>query len=160
MQAVPGRRDPENMNQTIDMNQPARTSPWAPGLSEEDTFTPRRDPRALFAAPLIGTAATAASAWTALLAAGVVSYLFTGNTDPHVRANAYADAHFPDAYLAHNPLVLTACCILIAAATALAFTRRRALAVLLLCAAAAMPWIPAIDFLHHVWQLAPASTRG
>jgi hypothetical protein len=63
------------------------------------------------------------------------------------------------AYITSHPLLLAACAILIAA-TALAFTRRRALAVLLLYAAAAMPWIPAIDFLHHVWQLAPVSTRG
>jgi hypothetical protein len=48
----------------------------------------------------------------------------------------------------------------VAAAMALAFTRRRGLAALLLCAAAVMPWIPAIDFLHHVWQLAPVSARG
>jgi hypothetical protein len=160
MQAAPGHREAENMNHAIDMNQPSRTYPRAPGLTEEDTWTPRHDPRALYAVPLIGTAATAASAWTALLAAGVLSFLFTGNTDPHVRANAYTNAHFPDAYLAHNPLVLAACCILVIAATALAYTRRRLPAVLLLCAAAAMPWIPAIDFLHHVWQLAPVSTRG
>jgi hypothetical protein len=160
MLAAPGRRDPEVMSQTIGMNQPARTYPRAPGLAGQDAFTSRRDPTAGLAATLIGAAATAASGWIAGLTAGVLSFLFTGSTDPHVRANAYADAHFTDVYLTSHPLLLAACGILIAAATALAFTRRRGLAVLLLCAAAAMPWIPAVDFLHHVWQLAPVSTRG
>jgi hypothetical protein len=89
MPAAPARRDPEVVNQAVGVNQPARTYQRAPRLTDQDTFTPRRDPTPGLAATLIGTAATAASGWTA-----------------------------------------------------------------------AMPWIPAIDFLHHVWQLAPASTRG
>src|SRR6185437_8387203 len=131
MQAVPGRRDAENMNHAIDVNQPSRIYSQAPGLTEQDTWTPPPDPRAALAVPLIGIPATAASAWTAQLAAAVLSFLFTGNTDPRVPANAYANAHFPDTYLAHNPLVLAACCTLVAAATALAYTRRRLLAALL-----------------------------
>jgi hypothetical protein len=43
------------------------------------------------------------------------------------------------------------------AATALAATPRKVPAALLLCAAAITPWVPAVVFLHHVWQLAPAS---
>jgi hypothetical protein len=160
MPAASARRDAEVMNQAIGMNQPARTYQQAPALTGQGTLTPRRDPAAGLAATLIGTAATAASGWTAALTAGVASFLFTGNTDPHVRANAYADAHFSDVYLTSHPLLTVACGLLVAAAMALAFTRRRGLAALLLCAAAAMPWIPAIDFLHHVWQLAPVSTRG
>ncbi|HTR94337.1 MAG TPA: hypothetical protein VMI73_21590 [Trebonia sp.] len=122
------------MSQTISMNPPARARRQAPGRPGQDTLTPGRDPLAAFAAILIGTAATAASGW----AAG--------------RTAAMAGTS--------HPLLTVACGILVTAAMALAFTRRRVLAVLLLCAAAAMPWIPAIDFLHHVWQLAPASTRG
>jgi hypothetical protein len=70
---------------------------------------------------------------------------------------AWAGAHYPDAYLTSHPLLLAACCALIAAATALAAARRRVPVTLLLCAAAVMPWAPAMAFLHHVWQLAPAS---
>ena len=160
MSTDPGRRDPEDMNQTISMNRPARTLQRAPGQPGHDTLAPQRDPLAGFAATLIGTAATAASGWAAGLTAAVASFLFTGNTDPHLRANAYANAHFSDVYLTSHPLLTAACGILVTAAMALAFTRRRVLAALLLCAAAAVPWIPAIDFLHHVWQLAPVSTRG
>jgi hypothetical protein len=154
MLAARGRRDPGDMNQTVGISQPA------PSPAGQDGIRSRRDAGALLATPLIGTAVTAVSGFTALLAAGVVSFLYTGNTDPNLPANAYANAHFHDAYLTSNPLPLAACCALIAAAAALAATRRRVPAALLLCAAAAMPWIPAIDFLHHVWQLAPASTRG
>ena len=160
MPADPGRRNPEYMNQAISMNRPARTFQEPPGRPGDDTLPPRRDPLAGFAATLIGTAATAASGWAAGLAAAVASFLFTGNTDPHERANAYTNAHFSDVYLTSHPLLTAACGVLVTAAMALAFTRRRALAVLLVCAAAVVPWIPAVDFLHHVWLLAPVSTRG
>jgi hypothetical protein len=76
------------------------------------------------------------------------------------RPSAYANARFSDVHLASHPMLTAACGILVTAAMALTFTRRPALAALLVCAAAAVPWIPAIDFLHHVWQLAPVSTRG
>ena len=142
------------------MNRPARTFQEPPGRFGDDTLPPRRDPLAGFAATLIGTAATVASGWAAGLTAAVASFLFTGNTDPHERANAYTSAHFSDVYLSSHPLLTVACGILVTAAMALAFTRRRVLAVLMVCAAAAVPWIPAVDFLHHVWQLAPVSTRG
>lgn len=56
------------MSQAIGRHQPARAYPQALRLFEEDTYVPRRDPRALFAVPLIGTAATAVSGWAALLA--------------------------------------------------------------------------------------------
>jgi hypothetical protein len=118
------------MSQTISMNRPARTGRRAPGPREQATLTPARDPLAGFAAILIGTAATA------------------------------ADVHLSNVNQTSQPLLTGACGILVTAAMALAFTRRRVMAVLLVCAAAAVPWIPSVDFLPHVWQLAPVSTRG
>lgn len=161
MPAASALREPEVMSQTIDMNRHAVSARQpAPGLTGKDTFTPRRNPTAGLAAVLIGAAATTAGGWAAGLTTAVASFLFTGNTDPHVSANAYASAHFNDVYLTSHPLLTVACGILVTAAMALAFTCHRALAALLLCAAATAAAIPSIDFLHHVWQLAPVSARG
>jgi hypothetical protein len=118
-------------------------------------FTSRRGIRALLAVPVIGAAATAVSGIAAIAVADVAGALFAGgSTSP---ASLWADAHYTDAYLTSHPLLLAACCVLIVAAAALAATRREVPAALLLCAAAITPWAPAMAFLHHVWQLAPAS---
>lgn len=90
-----------------------------------------------------------------LAVAGVAGALFAG--DSASPASAWAGAHYTDAYLTSHPLLLAACCALIATAAALAATSRRVPAALLLCVAAVTPWVPATAFLHHVWQLAPAS---
>ena len=81
--------------------------------------------------------------------------LFAG--DSASPASVWAGAHYSDAYLTSHPLLLAACCALIAAAAALAVTSREVPAAVLLCAAAGTPWAPSMAFLHHVWQLAPAS---
>jgi hypothetical protein len=121
----------------------------------QPTITSRRGTRALLAVPVIGVVAAAASGVAAIAVTGVAGALVAGSsTSP---ANLWADAHYTDAYLTSHPLLLAACCALIAAATALAATRRRVPAALLLCAAAVTPWAPAMAFLHHIWQLAPAS---
>jgi hypothetical protein len=148
------------MNPAISVNQPVRTIRQAHGPSGQGTLVPWRDPGAGLAAVLAGAAVTAASNWAAGLTADVASFLLTRNTGPSVHASAYADAHFTAACLTSHPLLQAACGILVTAAMALAFTRRRLPAVLLLCAAAVVPWIPAVDFLHHVWQLALVSTQG
>jgi hypothetical protein len=117
-------------------------------------ITSRRGIRVLFAVPVIGAAATAVSGGVAIAVTAVAGALFAGSsTSP---ASLWADAHYTDAYLTSDPLLLAACCALIVAATALAATRRKVPAALLLCAAAITPWAPAMAFLHHVWQLAPA----
>jgi hypothetical protein len=125
--------------------------------ASQDNTTSQRDTRALFAVPAIGAVATVASGIVALVATGVVGALFTVSYDPHEPVMVWADAHATDVYVTSHPPLLAACCALIAAATALAAFRRRVPAALLLCAAAAIPWYPAMAFLHHVWQLAPAS---
>jgi hypothetical protein len=118
-------------------------------------FTSRRGIRALLAVPVIGAAATAFSGFVAIAVTSVAGALFAGSsTSP---ASLWADAHYTDAYLTSHPLLLAACCALVVAATALAATPRKVPAALLLCAAAITPWVPAVVFLHHVWQLAPAS---
>jgi hypothetical protein len=118
-------------------------------------ITSRRGIRALVAVPVIGAAATAVSGIVAIAVAGVAGALFAGSsTSP---ASIWAGAHYSDAYLTSHPPLLAACCALIVAAAALAATRRKVPAALLLCAAAMTPWAPAMAFLHHVWQLAPAS---
>jgi hypothetical protein len=82
--------------------------------------------------------------------------LIGANASPRLPANAYGQAHYTDVYLWSHPFYLAACIALIAGATAAATFRRTGLAVLLLCAAAVLPWLPAMAFLHHIWQLAPA----
>jgi hypothetical protein len=147
MRAAPGRRDPDDMNMSQVTTGPA---------SQYRTVAPRRR-RALLAAPAIGVAATAASGFAALVATAVASALLIGaNANPRLPANAYWQAHYTDIYLWSHPLYLAACCALIAGATALATFRRNGLAALLLGTAAVLPWIPAMAFLSHIWQLAPA----
>jgi hypothetical protein len=146
MKSSPGRRDADDMNMNL-------TSP------SQHPITSRHDIRALLAVPVIavpviGVAATAASGIAALAVAGVAGALFAG--DSASPASVWAGTHYADAYLTSHPMLLAACCALIAAAAALAATSRRGLAALLLCAAAVTPWVPAMAFLHHLWQLAPA----
>lgn len=134
------------MNETI-------TSPAGQG-----NVTSRRGTRVLLAVPVIGAVATAASGIAAIVVTAVGGALITPyGASPQEPVYAYGNAHYTDVYLTSHPLLLAACCALIVAATALATYRRKAAAAVLLCAAAAMPWIPAMAFLHHLWQLAPAS---
>ena len=56
-------------------------------------------------------------------------------------------------FLTGYPLALAACCALVLAATVLATFRQWIPAVLLLLAAAAVPWVPGLAFIVHLWSV-------
>ncbi|HEX4831207.1 MAG TPA: hypothetical protein VH478_08970 [Trebonia sp.] len=111
----------------------------------------------LLGVPAVGLAGTAVSSVAALGVTGLVGMFVVGyDPSPTQPANAYASAHYQDAYLTSHPLLLAAWCALVVAGTGLTAARRGLAAALLVGAAAILPWIPAMAFLHHVWDLVPS----
>jgi hypothetical protein len=142
----PVRLDPVNQDR-FHRNWPSRNL---------GTFRPSTG--VLIGVPVIGCVGTAVSGLAALGVTIVIGVFATGyEPSPTQPANAYATAHYQDTYLTSSPLLLAAWCTLIVAATGLAAARRGGAAAILVCAATVLPWLPAMTFLHHVWELASAS---
>jgi hypothetical protein len=141
----PGRRDTEGMSQ------------FSPGGTSPGRTPSRLAIPALFTYPVYGCALSAAGAVGVAIVASFAATLALGDSaQPGQPAYDYAQTHGPDSplfFLTGYPLVLAACCILVLAATALAAFRRRVPAVLPLLTAAALPWIPGIAFIIHLFSL-------
>lgn len=144
---------------------PSRTS--RPRTAFQPAYPPVRRPVrqpvrqpatwAAFAFPAIGGAVAGSSALAAYVVADLAGTLALGDSaGPGQPAYDYVTAYFPGSafgFLTGYPLAFVACVILVLAATGLAVRRKWILAVLLLVVTAAIPWIPGLAFIGHLWSL-------